>query len=76
MENIFADTPKTYPSLLNSIAGLTTALEKPVIGTKAPALPHWASLSYTFSPVSSAPKKISVIEAVVWASFTSIPKCA
>ena len=32
MVNIFAATPKTNPSFLNSIAGDTTALANPVIG--------------------------------------------
>ena len=35
--NIFAQTPKNTPSRLYSIAGDTTELANPVIGTKAPA---------------------------------------
>ena len=37
MVNIFAATPKTNPSFLNSMAGDTTALANPVIGTTVPA---------------------------------------
>jgi len=37
MMNILAATPKTYPSLLNSIAGDTIELANPVIGTIEPA---------------------------------------
>lgn len=37
MMNIFAPTPETSPSLRNSMAGATTALAKPVMGTSVPA---------------------------------------
>ena len=53
--NIFAATPNTKPSFLNSIAGETTALEKPVIGTTVPAPPKSASLLYVPVPVSHTP---------------------
>ena len=35
--NILAHIPNTIPSFLNSIAGLTIELEKPVIGIIVPA---------------------------------------
>ena len=41
MVNIFAPTPNTCPSALNSIAGATTPLAKPVMGTRHPAPPFW-----------------------------------
>ncbi len=43
--NIFAAMPRTYPSLLNSIAGETIAFAKPVIGTIVPAPANFAILS-------------------------------
>ena len=37
MVNILAPVPQTLPSGLNSMAALTTALAKPVMGTSEPA---------------------------------------
>lgn len=37
MVNILAPVPSTRPSALNSMAALTTALAKPVMGTSDPA---------------------------------------
>ena len=45
MTNILAPKPKIIPSLLNSSAGETTALAKPVMGTRVPAPPCLAILS-------------------------------
>ena len=39
---IFAPTPKTKPSDLNSIAGAATLFANPVIGTRQPAPPTFA----------------------------------
>ena len=43
--NIFAAVPNIKPSVLNSSAGATTELAKPVMGTKVPAPPCFAILS-------------------------------
>jgi hypothetical protein len=40
--NILQPIPNTCPSFLNSIAGATTELANPVIGTNAPAPPNLA----------------------------------
>ena len=53
MVKIFAPTPSTKPSLLNSIAGEVMAFEKPVIGTNVPAPATFAILSNTLKPVSN-----------------------
>ena len=58
MRNIFAVVPGIKPSLLNSIAGAVTALEKPVIGTRVPAPANLASLSYSPSAVNREARKI------------------
>ena len=55
--NSFAPTPMTRPSRRNSIAGETTELAKPVIGTMLPAPAYLPILSYTPMPVSSAERK-------------------
>ena len=52
--NIFAPTPITKPSVLNSRAGDTTELAKPVIGTIVPAPACLAILSKTPIPVRIA----------------------
>ena len=62
MVNIFAPTPSMNPSVLDSIAGDTTALANPVIGTSVPAPARLAIFSYSPRPVSSALRKISHIE--------------
>lgn len=52
--NIFAPTPRTKPSLRESIAWETTAFAKPVIGTRVPAPPTRAKLSKIPMPVRMA----------------------
>ena len=56
MMNIFAPVPSTRPSVLNSMAALTTALAKPVMGTRVPAPAFAASfrrfLRYRHRPQS------------------------
>ena len=47
------------------MAGETTALAKPVMGTSVPAPPKRASLLYRFSPVSRAERNTSVQEVAV-----------
>ena len=44
MVKILHPTPNTWPSALYSIAGETTELAKPVMGTRAPAPPNFTSL--------------------------------
>ena len=51
--HLFAAMPVMKPSLLKSMAGDTTALAKPVMGTRAPAPPHLTILWYSPKPVSS-----------------------
>ena len=46
MLKIFAPTPVIHPSGLNSIAGLTTELANPVMGTSVPAPARAASFWY------------------------------
>ena len=55
------------------MAGETTALAKPVMGTSVPAPPKRASLLYRFSPVSRAERNTSVQEVAVPAVFSSRP---
>ena len=43
MVNILAPVPRMRPSVLNSMAALTTALAKPVMGTSDPAPARAAS---------------------------------
>ena len=57
--NILAAMPVTKPSALNSIAGETTALAKPVIGTIVPAPAIFAISSYQLRPVRTALRKTS-----------------
>ena len=71
MVNIFAATPKTNPSFLNSMAGDTTALANPVIGIIDPAPALLPIKSYTPNPVKKAPINISVIEVAVDAGILS-----
>ena len=52
--------PYTCPSVLYSIADATTELANPVIGTSAPAPPHFTSLPYRLKPVSRALISISI----------------
>ena len=68
MMNILAAVPVMKPSLLNSRAGETTALAKPVIGTSVPAPPSLAASSYTPRPVKSAPRNTRLMEQAVPAS--------
>ena len=60
MRNILAPVPGTRPSALNSMAALTTALAKPVMGTSDPAPAFAASFWYQPSVVSTAESKIKV----------------
>ena len=60
MANSFAHVPVMIFSLLNSIAGETTAFAKPVIGTSVPAPQCWAILSYTPTAVRVADRPMSV----------------
>lgn len=55
---IFAPTPKTNPSLLESMAQEQTAFAKPVIGTRVPAFALAAILSKTPKPVKRQARKI------------------
>ena len=64
----------TSPSRRNSIAGETTLLAKPVIGTMLPAPAYLPILSYTPMPVSSAERKTSVMLVAVEAAC--IPSCS
>lgn len=63
--NIFAPTPKTYPSDLYSIAGETIELEKPVIGTNEPAPANLPILLKIFNPVRKALIPIKIMETIV-----------
>lgn len=60
MVNIFAPTPNTNPSFLNSIAEDTMEFAKPVMGTSVPAPACFASLSNMPSPVKRAARNMSV----------------
>jgi len=71
--NIFAPTPKTRPSLLNSIAGETMELAKPVMGTSVPA-PAWRAIGANHpSEVSTAAARISTMDVAERASSIRIP---
>ena len=72
--NIFAPKPRIRPSLLNSSAGEDTALEKPVMGTRHPAPPYLAILSYIPNPVKSAAKNTKVMDTAAEAISFSRPK--
>lgn len=72
--NIFAPTPRMKPSVLNSMAGAETALEKPVIGTSVPAPANFAMSSYTLKPVNNAAKVTKVMDVAQDASIFSISK--
>ena len=65
--------PNTIPSFLNSIAGETTELAKPVIGTIVPAPQNFPSFSYKPKAVSTAEIPISVMETQSAASASEIP---
>ena len=69
-----APVPVTKPSLLNSRAGDTIALEKPVMGTKVPAPARLAMVSNTPRPVSSEARKIRVMDVQVPASSLPAPR--
>ena len=68
MVNILAPTPFTQFSLLKSMAGDTTALAKPVIGTSVPAPANRASRQYSPNPVSTADSSTKEQEVAVPAS--------
>ena len=72
-KNILAAMPVIRPSLLKSMAGETTALEKPVMGTRGPAPPKRASLLERFRPVSSADRNTREQEVAVPAASWSSP---
>ena len=57
----FAPTPKTKPSLLNSIAGDAIEFAKPVIGTIEPAPANLPILLYTLIAVKKIPININEI---------------
>ena len=59
--NSFAPTPKTSPSLLNSIAGDAMEFANPVIGTIEPAPANLPILLYTLIAVRKIPIKINEI---------------
>lgn len=63
--NILAPMPNTCPSALNSIAGDTIELEKPVMGTNVPAPANLAIFEKSPSDVKIAAAAINTIEAVV-----------
>ena len=73
MRNILAPVPVTRPSALNSMAALTTALAKPVMGTSDPAPAFAASFWYQPSVVSTAESKIKVQLVRVPAASASAP---
>ena len=56
------------------MAGDTTALANPVIGTTVPAPAKLAILSYTPIPVNNAPKKTIIIGSHIFASYSEMPK--
>ena len=60
MINMRAPTPVTSPSLRNSMAGDTTELAKPVMGTSVPAPALEASFWYQPSAVRMPESTISV----------------
>ena len=68
MVKILAPTPRIKPSARLSIAGETTELANPVMGTSVPAPATFAILSKIPSPVSTTAQKISVMEVKVEAS--------
>ena len=72
MINILAAIPSTSPSLLNSMAGETMEFANPVMGTKVPAPACLAMLSYTFRPVRTALRAISVSEQSRRASLMAV----
>ena len=73
MTNIFAPDPVTSPSQRNSMAGLTTALANPVIGTSVPAPAREASFWYQPSAVVTADRKIRPTDASSEASDRVYP---
>ncbi len=60
--------PVIRPSARKSMAGDTTALAKPVMGTRVPAPPNRASLLYRFSPVNRADRNTRLMEVAEAAS--------
>ena len=72
--NILAPTPITYPSDLYSIAGDTIELAKPVMGIKEPAPANFPILLNIFNPVRNALKNTRIIETMVYAFVSSIPR--
>lgn len=73
MVNIFAPTPRTYPSDFDSIAEELIELENPVMGTSVPAPACFASFSYQPSPVKNALSPTSIMDVHVPADSSSIP---
>lgn len=73
MVNILAPVPSTRPSALNSMAALTTALAKPVMGTSDPAPAFAASFWYQPSVVSTAESTIRLQLVRVPARSASTP---
>ena len=69
-----AAVPVMNPSLLNSRAGDTMALAKPVMGTRVPAPARLASLSNHPRPVSTAAAKTKVTDTAVPACSWSSPR--
>ena len=74
--NIFAAIPVTIPSALNSSAGEATLLANPVMGTMDPAPATLPMRSYTPSPVSRHPRKMSATETAPASSSPASPKIA
>ena len=72
--NIFPPTPITYPSDLNSIAGETIELAKPVIGIKDPAPANFPILLNRFNPVKNAAIPINKMETIVPDAWVSKPR--
>ena len=75
MVKVFTPIPVIMPSLLNSIAGETTALANPVMGTSVPAPANRAMLSKHPNPVKSADRKISEMETPARAMGRLSPHC-
>ena len=71
MIKILAPTPVTQPSALNSMAGLTTELANPVMGTSVPAPALAPSFWYQPAAVAAADRKISEMLVSVPASSAS-----
>ena len=66
--------PNTCPSTWNSQADEHTPFAKPVIGTRAPAPPQFASGAYRFSDVSTQLMRIKIMLHQAEASSLLNPK--